>query len=214
MRVVTLAVGRRFRRLAGGGPGAGARRRAAGGSALAGRRGAAGSVRRRGGRWMAGRGAAFRCRAPSSSWPAAAICHSRSRALRLLYALLVRLRAQPEAMERRRRPAAPPARGDGEGRAARHAQDARLPPLPGDCDGRFVAWFEPDASYRPRQCRLLRPPLRHDALVDPDARTLDPLGRRDAVGRPRRSEGGRAAAATRSRRCGRPITPRSSIRRG
>ncbi len=35
--------------------------------------------------------------------------------------------------------------------------------------------------YRPRQCRLLRPPLRDHALVDPDARALAPLGRRDAV---------------------------------
>ena len=37
------------------------------------------------------------------------------------------------------------------------------------------------ASHRARQRRLLRPPLRHDALVDPDARAVDPLGRRDAA---------------------------------
>ena len=48
------------------------------------------------------------------------------------------------------------------------------------------------ASYRPRQCRLLRPPLRLDALVDPDAGALDPLGRRRRFRRPRRGEGRRA----------------------
>ena len=70
------------------------------------------------------------------------------------------------------------------------------------------------ASYRPRRRGLLRRALRQHALVDPDARTVDPLGRRDADRRPGRDARATRPRAIRSRRCGRPIMPSSSIRRG
>jgi len=67
-----------------------------------------------------------------------------------------------------------PAGGHGQGRAPRYPQDAGVSSLPrgggrrrGPALRRLV---RARSSHPAGQCRLLRPPVRRDALVDPDAR--------------------------------------------
>ncbi len=113
-----------------------------------------------------------------------AICHADPERFALLYALLARLRGRSPRDGGRGRSAASPAQAMAkEVRRDMHKMRAflRFREVEDGEGPRYVAWFEPDAPYRPRQCRLLRPPLRLDALVDPDPRALDPLGRRDAL---------------------------------
>ena len=101
-----------------------------------------------------------------------------------------------------------------QGRPPRHPQDARLRPLPRSRGRRTAS--SPGSSPSIISCaptRVLRAPFRQHALVDPDARARihwDGETLSEGPGAVRRTR----PAATRSRRCGRPITRRSSIRRG
>ena len=112
----------------------------------------------------------------SSTLPQSAICHSRPRAVRLA----LRDAAASCAPTAMRWTTAPTRWSDrlaaaGQGGAPRHPQDARLRPLPrgrGRRGTRFVAWFEPEHHIVRARRRLLRPPLRQHALVDPDARAV------------------------------------------
>ena len=123
----------------------------------------------------------------------AAICHRDPERFALLYAIAAEAARQSQGARRSRRSAGRPAREIGQGGAPRRAQDARLRPLPRDRGARrrhalrrLVRARQP---YRPARSRLLRPPLRQHALVDPDARAVDPLGRRDAARRAGRDRG-------------------------
>ncbi len=113
----------------------------------------------------------------------------------LLYTLLYPPAPRAGADRGSRRSADAPARHAGQRRAPRHPQDARVPAFSrGGGGGRppLRRLVRARAPHRPRQRRLLRQPLRLDALVDPDAGSLAPLGWQGAERRARRHQGGRA----------------------
>ncbi len=147
----------------------------------------------------------------------AAICHSDPERFALLYALLLKLRSNKKALEDRADPLvdrleklAKEVRRDAHKMHAfvrfREVEDEWRHAL-----RRLVRARPP---YRPARGGILHAPLRQHALVDPDARVVHSLGRRDAD----RPVPARPAAmrptAIRSRRRGRLITPASSTRRG
>ena len=145
----------------------------------------------------------------------AVVCHRDPERFALLYAMLVKLRERADALDDKADPLVH--RLEAMARAVRrdlHKMHAflRFREVETEEGPRFVAWFEPDHHIVRAAAAFFVGRFATHALVDPDARALAPLGRRDPVRRPRRLQGGRAGRAIRSRRCGRPIMPRSSIR--
>ncbi|KAK0340321.1 hypothetical protein LTR94_031012, partial [Friedmanniomyces endolithicus] len=106
----------------------------------------------------------------------------RSAAVRVALHFVVAAARCAAADRRSRRPAGPPAGRIGQGGTPRHPQDARLLALPlGGGTGRrdpLCRVVRAGPSHRARQCRLLRQPLRIDALVDPDPGDIATLERR------------------------------------
>ena len=158
---------------------------------------------------------AFTVPKPFIALARAAICHSDPERFALLYTLLLRLRANPKALEDQADPLVRRIEAMAkEVRRDMHKMHAfvRFREVEEGGETRFGRLVRARPSYRPDQCRLLRPPLRQHEMVDPDAGAVDPLGRRNPDRIPGRDPRRRVRTATRSRRCGRPIMPRSSIR--
>ena len=112
-----------------------------------------------------------------------AICHSDPERFALLYAMLLKLRANRRAMEDRADPLLDRLeRMAKEVRRDLHKMHAfvRFREVERRCRRALRRFLRARPSHRPRHRGLLRAPLHRDALVDPDPRTVDPLGRRDA----------------------------------
>ncbi len=159
---------------------------------------------------------ASRCRARSSTLARDVICHSDPERFALLYAMLCKLRGNRHAMEDRADPLVD--------RLERLAKDVRRDVHKmhafvrfrevDDGEGsRFVAFFEPDhhivrrnAGFFVRRFANMRwSILTPEVSIHWDGETLsEGPGATSAMRRP----------AIRSKRCGGPITPTSSIRRG
>ena len=131
------------------------------------------------------------------SRPDASICHSDPERFALLYAMLLRLKTNRHALDDQADPLV--RRLQDLAKAVRrdiHKMHAFVRFR--EIDDRFVAFFEPEHHIVRRSVELLRQSLHQHALVDPDARAVDPLGRGDAERRPGRDA--RRCAVRRSAR--------------
>ena len=151
-------------------------------------------VRRRGAAAEAAR--ASPSPAPSSTLAKSVVCHSDPERFALLYALLWQLRAAPRTRWR----TAPIHCSTGSSGWPRRSAATCTRCMPSSASARSSSGRDhalrrlvrARASYRPPHRRLLRAPLRQHALVDPDARAFDPLGRRNPERRPGRDPRRRA----------------------
>ena len=147
----------------------------------------------------------------------AAILHRNPERFALLYRLLWRLRQQPRSARYRDRSRCGRGRRDGEGRAPRRAQDARLRPLPRNRPRAEIALrrlVRAGASHRRTGRAVLRAPLCRHALVDPDAGCLRALGRPCRLDHAGRQPRPKRRPQTGWRKPGGATTPASSTRRG